>query len=207
MCDCDSSRQTRHLVARSAVSLANLKAKSVEEYLQQVPELREDSERVLQLVVGEFQSRLNGDTVVSIDEYTARFSHLSDTLHRRLQQAAAASDAPEVPESANNTFAPPSNRVPEAKPIQPVKPMDQNATCDTDLSYLNLVTHIGRYRRIRLLGEGAFGFVWLGLDEELQRRVAIKVPRQERFRGPEDAEQYLAEARTQEQRGMPSGVP
>ncbi len=55
---------------------------------------------------------------------------------------------------------------------------------------------IGRYRIKRRLGEGAFGSVWLGFDEELQRGVAIKVPKTERFRGSQDAEAYLAEART-----------
>ncbi len=55
---------------------------------------------------------------------------------------------------------------------------------------------LGRYRLLRLLGEGAFGRVWLGQDADLQRYVAIKVPTPERFQKPEDAEAYLAEART-----------
>src|SRR5580658_9698546 len=36
----------------------------------------------------------------------------------------------------------------------------------------------------------------MGFDEELQWHVAIKVPTPERFQKPEDAEAYLAEART-----------
>ncbi|WP_435011955.1 protein kinase domain-containing protein (plasmid) [Tundrisphaera lichenicola] len=53
----------------------------------------------------------------------------------------------------------------------------------------------GRYRLLRILGQGAFGRVHLAFDEELKRQVAIKEPNPERFRDPGDAEVYLAEAR------------
>lgn len=66
---------------------------------------------------------------------------------------------------------------------------------------------VGRYRLLRLLGEGAFGRVHLAVDEELQRRVAIKVPTPERFRNPADAEAYLAEARTVATLDHPNIVP
>jgi serine/threonine protein kinase/formylglycine-generating enzyme required for sulfatase activity len=52
-----------------------------------------------------------------------------------------------------------------------------------------------RYRLDRVLGEGAFGRVYLGFDEDLYRQVAIKVPTKDRFQKAEDADAYLAEAR------------
>jgi serine/threonine protein kinase/formylglycine-generating enzyme required for sulfatase activity len=55
---------------------------------------------------------------------------------------------------------------------------------------------VGRYRLDRILGEGAFGRVFLAYDAELRRQVAIKVPANQRFQTPADAESYLAEART-----------
>src|ERR1700733_9997299 len=51
---------------------------------------------------------------------------------------------------------------------------------------------IGRYRIERVLGCGGFATVYLGYDEDLQRRVAVKVPHPERVA---DAEAYLTEAR------------
>jgi len=53
----------------------------------------------------------------------------------------------------------------------------------------------GRYRLDRILGEGAFGRVYVGYDELIKREVAIKVPNKDRLRKPEDAEAYLTEAR------------
>ena len=56
-------------------------------------------------------------------------------------------------------------------------------------------TQIGRYRVIRLLGKGGFGRVYLAHDDDLNRSVAIKVPRPERVSRPKDIEAYLNEAR------------
>ena len=56
-------------------------------------------------------------------------------------------------------------------------------------------TQIGRYRVIGLLGRGGFGHVYLAHDDDLNRPVAIKVPRAERVSRPEDIEAYLNEAR------------
>ncbi len=55
---------------------------------------------------------------------------------------------------------------------------------------------IGRYRIEKVLGKGGFGIVYLAHDEQLNRRVAVKVPHAKLISKPEDAEAYLAEART-----------
>jgi serine/threonine protein kinase len=57
-------------------------------------------------------------------------------------------------------------------------------------------THVGRYHIERVLGKGGFGVVYLAHDEQLRRPVAVKVPHPELVTRPEDAEPYLAEART-----------
>ncbi len=66
---------------------------------------------------------------------------------------------------------------------------------------------IGRYRVIRLLGQGGFGRVYLAHDDELDRPVAIKVPNPDRVAGPDDVAAYLAEARALARLDHPHIVP
>jgi len=56
-------------------------------------------------------------------------------------------------------------------------------------------TKIGRYTILGRLGKGGFGDVYLAFDHDLDRPVAIKVPRPERVSCPEDVEAYMNEAR------------
>jgi eukaryotic-like serine/threonine-protein kinase len=66
---------------------------------------------------------------------------------------------------------------------------------------------IGRYRIEKVLGKGGFGIVYLAQDEQLNRRVAVKVPHAKLIAKPEDAEAYLAEARTVANLDHPGIVP
>ena len=66
---------------------------------------------------------------------------------------------------------------------------------------------IGRYRIERVLGRGGYGLVYLAHDAVLERFVAIKVPHANLVSRPEDAEQYLAEARTVASLDHPCIVP
>lgn len=65
---------------------------------------------------------------------------------------------------------------------------------------------VGRYRLDRVLGEGAFGRVYLGYDTELRRAVAVKVPAPGRFSSAAELENYLSEARMAAQLDHPNVV-
>lgn len=66
---------------------------------------------------------------------------------------------------------------------------------------------IGRYRVETILGGGGFGRVYLALDADLDRRVAIKVARPRRHGRPADPEAHLAEARMVAQLDHPGIAP
>ena len=67
--------------------------------------------------------------------------------------------------------------------------------------------HIGRYKVERPLGQGRLGKVYLCHDEQIDQSVAIKVPPPELVFRQEDAEAYLAEARTVANLDHPHIVP
>lgn len=70
-----------------------------------------------------------------------------------------------------------------------------------------LPARLGRYIVAGRLGAGAFGVVYRGRDPDLEREVAIKVPRFERMASPEIVDLYLAEARTTARLDHPGIVP
>ncbi len=76
-----------------------------------------------------------------------------------------------------------------------------------DASEDPMPAHLGRYRVVSLLGKGGFGVVYQACDDELDRPVAIKVPRRDRLTRPGDVEAYLAEARVVARLEHPHIVP
>ena len=65
---------------------------------------------------------------------------------------------------------------------------------------------LGRFELIDRVGVGAFGTVFKARDPELDRVVAIKVPRAGCLHGPEDMDRFLREARSVAQLSHPSIV-
>ncbi len=56
----------------------------VEDYLARLPDLAADSDCKVELAVGEFQARQNGNTSPSVEEFLSRFPDISDTLRQEI---------------------------------------------------------------------------------------------------------------------------
>ncbi len=82
-------------------------------------------------------------------------------------------------------------------PENPSSTQDLHGSSEDSQESFSLLhpSKFGRYTILRRLGKGGFGEVYLASDEELDRPVAIKVPRPERVSQPADIETYLNEAR------------
>lgn len=87
----------------------------------------------------------------------------------------------------------PAAAQPAASAFLPIQP--ETAQPSAAASAAPRLTRIGRYTVEKVLGEGAFGTVYLAQDEDLRRPVAIKVPKRSRVATERDVEMYMAEAR------------
>ena len=164
----------------------------VEDYLDHLPHLTNESDFKLQLAVGEFLACQNGESSPSINEFASRFDDIGDRLRRRLSAIASESELTVASEKE------PALQTEGGFANQSVTFLSESTVGDTGG---------GRYRLERILGEGGFGRVYLAFDKELRRQVAVKVPTAKRFKKPKDAEVYLAEARTVAGLDHPNVVP
>src|SRR5262249_26841812 len=66
---------------------------------------------------------------------------------------------------------------------------------------------VGKFQLLEQVGQGAFGTVYRALDTELNRIVAVKLPRADRSLSTADAQKFVREARNAAQLTHPSIVP
>lgn len=76
------------------------------------------------------------------------------------------------------------------------------SSVDTTCSYRPGVQVLGRFELLQEVGAGRFGSVWKARDTQLQRHVAVKIPRQRQL-DPHDTELFLRDARAAAQLNHP----
>ena len=154
----------------------------VESYLERYPDLTSNPGFIVDLIKAEYAQRLRSESTLSLLDYLGRFPQFKEQLQELI------GDHPTVPPQSISCGI-------DTRPEPPAGHEEE------------LPVRLGRYRVVRVLGEGGFGRVYLAHDEQLHRPVAIKVPHRHRIHKPEDTEAYLAEGRVLASLDHPHIVP
>lgn len=176
-------------------------ATPAEDYLRRLPGLAGDGALTLRIVVHEYECLLGMGQAPTMEVFAERFPELRSAL---LDLRPAIRDrGPEAVRLAMSTHY--SEK--DTSSYEWLKPLVSGIVGGKATEEAAIPERVGRYRIERLLGEGGFGRVFLGEDEELGRAVAIKVPHLYRIREFGDFEHYLAEARVLASLDHPGIVP
>ena len=89
----------------------------------------------------------------------------------------------------------------------PTNGPEMGATNEMELIRIPPPEQVGRYQIRKPLGQGSFGTVYMAFDPELQRLVAIKMPRHGRRFTAGEADAFVAEARMLARLDHPNIVP
>jgi WD40 repeat protein/tRNA A-37 threonylcarbamoyl transferase component Bud32 len=173
----------------------------VEEYLARYPELEPQRGLVLRLIATEYELRRRQSPPAPA-EYGARFPQYAGELAARLPPPAA-----------------PRPLCPQCRqPVELPAGGGTTVTCPACGSTFRLgheefaappaaaPARLGRFELLEVVGRGAFGVVYRARDTELDRVVAVKVPRLGTLTSPEEIDRFLREARSAAQLQHPGIV-
>jgi serine/threonine protein kinase len=198
----------------------------VESLLARHPRLAENSEAVLDLVYCEILLREGLDDKCELTEYVRRFPGLADQLPPLFAVHDAVGDGtlagsfadlfpakvPRFPIRLNCPHCQnPIAIVDDAEHDEVICPscgssirLDADRTTSWNPAKLPM---LGKFKLLRSVGRGAFGTVYEARDTQLDRRVAVKVPRSGRFTTPQDEDRFIREARSAAQLRHPGIIP
>jgi serine/threonine protein kinase len=145
----------------------------LESYLKALPELGTADSIAPELIEAEMAARRSSGATLHPADLVKRFPRQADAL-----------------KSATS---------PEAETLPPGGPSSSTGTVDAPSrpapAPASLPERFGRYRILRQLGKGGMGTVYLARDTELDRQVALKVPRFADDTNPAVIERFAREAR------------
>lgn len=155
-----------------------------ERYLAGIAQFPSGYDWALELAVGEYRCRVATGKTLEIASLVARLPGRENQLLVRLGVPVRSTEPLEEASSAGVYSA--------------LSPRDYQA---------DFIDDQDRYRIESVIGEGAFGRIYLAYDSLLQRLVAVKVPTGDRFQKSEDLDLYIKEAQTVARLSHPNIVP
>jgi len=170
----------------------------VERYLERFPAVATDDRLKARLVVGEYEAAIKRDKDLTVGEFLDRFSEIRSMLLEAFREAGHAS---RLHPQAQNTQGPAGMHETLGGDF------GDPARGETVIEKPELPQQIGRYEVRSELGSGGFGRVFLAFDDELDRLVAIKVPREDRIATARERETFVKEAKLLARLDHPQIVP
>ncbi len=181
----------------------------VENYFARYPELASDREHAVELIEFEYKWRRSREPNLTADEFLQRFPQYREDLSEQLS-------GPHRPQA----WAPARLNCPQCRQPVTVKgdARDQEISCSTCGHSFRVdpspppeeppveLTRLDQFQLLGVAGQGGFGTVYRARDTQLDRTVAVKVPRNLRG-GSWETERFLREARSAAQLAHPGIVP
>ncbi|MFO0888141.1 MAG: protein kinase [Isosphaeraceae bacterium] len=137
----------------------------------------EDERDSVERIAEDYLERYRRGEAPSIGEYVGRHPEHATVIREILSAMMMVENLKPAPRGDASTFS------------------DPDSTDSGDaLSVAVRAGRIGRFELIARIGSGTFGTVWRARDPDLDRTVAVKIPRKEQL-APDTAEKFLHEAR------------
>lgn len=176
----------------------------VEEYVSAIPMLKRHPDLLSDLVISEYRLRRERGEDVNPADFVNRFPELNPKLATALDNESIA-EGVRSQASAESLSSDPN--LATSNWLIDDSDASSKATDQFELEPGGFHTAFGRYKVERVLGEGSQGVVYLAMDTQLNRQVAIKVPHQHPVSSTKEAEAFLHEARTLAMLDHPGIVP
>ncbi|MAG92257.1 MAG: hypothetical protein CMJ48_00685 [Planctomycetaceae bacterium] len=153
----------------------------LEDYLAEHPELGDAEHAAPALILAEYEAAREANRPLELEALLRRFPKQADQVRAQVTKSDAQYSRITSQQSVSETLRP--------------RDMDADSPQFARPENWSLGSRFGRYKIEKRLGEGAMGSVYLAHDTELDRKIALKIPKFGEGDNQELVERFFREAR------------